>query len=54
MKKSLLFLVGAVFAAISAIATSPAATFPAPVEGNYTIPNFKFDDGETLPELRIQ
>jgi len=30
-----------------------AATFPAPVEGTYTIPNFKFDDGETLPELRI-
>jgi homoserine O-acetyltransferase len=53
MKKSLLFLVGVVFAAISAIATSPAATFPTPVEGNYTIPNFKFDDGETLPELRI-
>jgi homoserine O-acetyltransferase len=30
-----------------------AATFPAPVEGSYTIPNFKFDDGETIRELRI-
>lgn len=30
-----------------------AATFPAPVEGTYTIPSFKFDDGETLPELKI-
>jgi len=30
-----------------------AATFPAPVEGTYTIPNFKFDDGEMLPELKI-
>ncbi|HEV2260732.1 MAG TPA: alpha/beta fold hydrolase [Candidatus Rubrimentiphilum sp.] len=35
---------------------SPAArgaTFPAPNQGNYTIANFKFDDGETLPQLRI-
>jgi homoserine O-acetyltransferase len=53
MKKSLLFLAGIVFAAISAISTARAATFPTPVEGNYTIPNFRFDDGETLPELRI-
>ncbi|HET9394095.1 MAG TPA: alpha/beta fold hydrolase [Candidatus Rubrimentiphilum sp.] len=30
-----------------------AATFPDPVEGTYTIPNFKFDDGETLPALSI-
>ncbi len=32
---------------------APAAAFPTPVEGTFTIPNFKFDDGETLPELRI-
>lgn len=30
-----------------------AATFPAPVEGTYSIPNFKFDDGATLPEVHI-
>ncbi len=44
-----------VLASIFVIAQSGAraATFPAPVEGTYTIPNFKFDDGETLPELRI-
>jgi homoserine O-acetyltransferase len=54
MKKSLLFLASIVFAAISTIATSAAAAaFSTPVEGNYTISNFKFDDGETLPELRI-
>jgi len=35
------------------VTAQAATTFPAPVEGNYTIPNFKFDDGETLPELRI-
>ena len=34
-------------------AFAATATFPAPVEGTYTIPNFKFDDGETLPQLSI-
>ena len=26
--------------------------YPAPVEGDYTINNFKFRSGETLPELK--
>jgi homoserine O-acetyltransferase/O-succinyltransferase len=29
------------------------ADYPAPAEGDYTIPNFKFASGETLPELRV-
>ena len=34
-------------------ATSYGADYPAPVEGDYTIRDFKFASGETLPELRI-
>ena len=34
-------------------ATSLAADYPAPAEGDYVIENFKFTSGETLPELRI-
>ena len=30
-----------------------AADYPAPAEGDYTIREFKFTSGETLPELRI-
>src|ERR1700750_1589164 len=30
-----------------------AADYPAPAEGDYTIRDFKFTDGEMLPELRI-
>jgi homoserine O-acetyltransferase len=30
-----------------------AAPVPAPVEGDYVIRNFRFNSGETLPELRI-
>jgi homoserine O-acetyltransferase len=30
-----------------------AAEFPAPVEGDWTVPDFKFHTGETLPELRL-
>jgi homoserine O-acetyltransferase/O-succinyltransferase len=33
--------------------TGSAATFPAAVEGDYTIHNFQFHDGETLAELRL-
>lgn len=34
-------------------AAGNAATFPAPSQGTYTIANFKFDDDETIPQLRI-
>jgi homoserine O-acetyltransferase len=30
-----------------------AADYPTPTEGNYTIRDFKFTSGETLPELRL-
>lgn len=30
-----------------------AADYPAPTEGDYTIHDFKFTSGETLPELRL-
>jgi homoserine O-acetyltransferase/O-succinyltransferase len=30
-----------------------AAQYPAPIEGDYTIRDFKFASGETLPELRL-
>jgi homoserine O-acetyltransferase len=32
---------------------SGSATFPPPVEGDFTVRNFHFQDGETLPELRL-
>jgi homoserine O-acetyltransferase len=30
-----------------------AEDYPPPTEGDFTIPDFKFQSGETLPELRI-
>jgi homoserine O-acetyltransferase len=30
-----------------------AADYPAPIEGDYTLRDFKFQSGETLPELRL-
>ena len=30
-----------------------AADYPLPIEGEYTLRDFKFASGETLPELRI-
>jgi homoserine O-acetyltransferase len=36
-----------------AASIASAADYPAPTEGDYTIRDFKFQSGETLPELRI-
>jgi homoserine O-acetyltransferase len=41
------------FFAFAACAAVHAADYPAPVEGDYVIRDFKFQDGETLPELRL-
>jgi homoserine O-acetyltransferase len=43
------------FACALLVASGPlsAADYPAPTEGDYTIRDFKFASGETLPELRI-
>ncbi len=35
------------------VTTAIAADYPAPTEGDYTIRDFKFTSGETLPELKI-
>jgi homoserine O-acetyltransferase len=36
-----------------ATSVSRAATYPAPLEGDYVIRNFRFGTGDVLPELRI-
>ena len=36
-----------------AVTVASAGDYPAPTEGDYTIPGFKFQSGETLPELRV-
>src|SRR5438046_2859435 len=38
---------------ILAVGFASAADYPPPAEGDYTIRNFKFTSGETLPELRL-
>jgi homoserine O-acetyltransferase len=38
---------------LAAIGQLHAADYPAPVEGDYVIRNFKFASGEALPELRV-
>jgi homoserine O-acetyltransferase len=35
------------------VSLSSAASYPDPDPGDFTIPNFKFESGEALPELRI-
>jgi homoserine O-acetyltransferase/O-succinyltransferase len=42
-----------VFFVLTFAQVSIAADYPAPAEGEYTIKNFKFTSGETLPELKI-
>jgi homoserine O-acetyltransferase len=39
--------------AIALPSVASATSWPTPTEGDYTIRNFKFTTGETLPELRI-
>ncbi|MBX6324432.1 MAG: alpha/beta fold hydrolase [Chthoniobacterales bacterium] len=46
--RSLAFLIS-----LGAESLLPAADYPAPTEGDYTIRDFKFQSGGTLPELRI-
>jgi homoserine O-acetyltransferase len=55
---ALLFLICIALATASAQTPTPTPTpvprnYPAPVEGNFVIPNFHFRSGEVLPELRI-
>jgi homoserine O-acetyltransferase len=39
--------------ALAAALVSPAADFPGPVEGDFIVRDFKFNSGQTLPELRL-
>jgi homoserine O-acetyltransferase/O-succinyltransferase len=43
------------FACLLAVAQAgaAAAAWPTPVEGDYLVPGFRFESGETLPELRL-
>jgi homoserine O-acetyltransferase len=43
----------AVIVSVLAASFASAADYPAPIEGDYTIRDFKFTSGETLPELRL-
>ncbi len=50
---SLRLLVVLAFSALAAASIAHAANWPQPIEGDYTIKDFKFASGETLPELKI-
>ena len=41
------------FCAAFAQTTPPRTNYPAPVEGDYVVKDFKFKSGETLPELKL-
>jgi len=43
----------AFLALVAVVAALSAADYPPPTEGDYTIRDFKFSSGESLPELRI-
>ena len=47
------FRIFALLLSILAASFASAADYPAPTEGDYTIRDFKFASGETLPELRL-
>jgi homoserine O-acetyltransferase len=57
--RSFLLLIFLVLVSISVasaqtpVPTPPARNYPAPVEGDFVIPNFKFRSGAVLPELKI-
>src|SRR6266404_3818941 len=35
------------------VAPLPAANYDTPLEGDFVLPNFRFQSGETLPELKL-
>jgi homoserine O-acetyltransferase len=49
------WLCACLIAQLAALLAAPcvAADYPAPVEGDYVIRDFRFSNGETLPELRL-
>ena len=47
-------VVAGVFLALTVAAVAAAqAQYPAPIEGDFVISNFRFTSGETLPQLRL-
>jgi len=48
-----LLLLFAIMTAAQTPNTAPAPNYPQPVEGDFVIRDFKFDSGETLPELKL-
>jgi homoserine O-acetyltransferase/O-succinyltransferase len=50
---SFLFLICIASASVFAQAGTARPNYPAPVEGDYTIKDFRFRSGEVLPELRL-
>src|SRR5579872_4317337 len=51
--KILLATLAALGLCTSAWAQQPARNFPAPIDGDFAIKNFRFDTGETLPSLNL-
>src|SRR5262245_14226896 len=49
----LIFVVATATIAFSQITPERQRNYPAPVDGDYTINDFKFRSGETLPELKL-
>lgn len=50
-KARIFFTIAALFMAL--LRAVSAADYPAPTEGDYAVQDFKFANGETLPELRL-
>src|SRR5215510_10023199 len=56
MNRRMLLLLPLLFTIAAAAQTQNATrapNYPQPVEGDFTIRDFKFDSGETLPELKL-
>ena len=53
--KRITTLLSMVWALTYALSTFPAlaADYPAPTEGSWVVPDFRFHTGEVLPELRL-
>ena len=49
----IIFLCIVASAGFAQTSNPPLRNYPAPVEGDYVIQNFRFHSGETLPELRL-
>ena len=41
------------FALLATATTAAAQTYPSPIEGDFSVKNFRFQSGETLPEVKL-